>query len=72
MVQRVCTSPTGFLHIELRTALYAYVGKKRRRSIYSESKILIKKREVGGATDALKTPKIFGLNWDEYYYNQKD
>ncbi|MBI5358225.1 glutamate--tRNA ligase [Candidatus Amesbacteria bacterium] len=67
---RFAPSPTGFLHIgSLRTALYAYVMAK-----HDNSQFILRvedtdqKREIGGATDALKnTLKIFGLNWDEYY-----
>lgn len=67
---RFAPSPTGFLHIGgLRTALYAYALAK-----HEDGKFILriedtdKKRQVEGATEALKTTlEKFGLTWDEYY-----
>jgi len=67
---RFAPSPTGFLHIgSLRTGLYAYALAKH----YGGDFILRvedtdQKREVKGATEALKATLLkFGLQWDEYY-----
>lgn len=67
---RFAPSPTGFLHIgSLRTALYAYVlAKHDNGQFILRVEDTDQKREVGGATEALKnTLALFGLNWDEYY-----
>ena len=67
---RFAPSPTGFLHIgSLRTALYAYVMAKHNNGQFIlRVEDTDQKREVAGATEALKnTLKLFGLNWDEYY-----
>ncbi len=67
---RFAPSPTGFLHIGgLRTALYAYALAK-----HDDGDFILRvedtdqKREVEGATEALKlTLKKFGLDYDEFY-----
>ncbi len=67
---RFAPSPTGFLHIGgLRTAVYAYALAK-----HSQGQFLLRiedtdqKREVAGATQALKDTLLkFGLVWDELY-----
>ena len=67
---RFAPSPTGFLHIGgLRTALYAYaLAKHSKGDFILRIEDTDQKRQVPGATDALKeTLKKFGLNWDEYY-----
>jgi glutamyl-tRNA synthetase len=67
---RFAPSPTGFLHIGgLRTALYAYaLAKHNKGDFILRIEDTDQKREVSGATEALKnTLKKFGLVWDEYY-----
>lgn len=67
---RFAPSPTGFLHIgSLRTALYAYaLAKNEKGDFILRIEDTDQKREVEGATEALKeTLKKFGLVWDEYY-----
>ena len=53
----------------LRTALYAYaMAKHENGQFILRVEDTDQKREVEGATEALKeTLKKFGLNWDEYY-----
>lgn len=67
---RFAPSPTGFLHIGgLRTALYAYaLAKHSNGNFILRIEDTDQKREVVGATDALKrTLEKFGLAWDEFY-----
>ncbi len=67
---RFAPSPTGFLHIGgLRTALYAYaMAKHENGEFLLRIEDTDQKREVEGATEALKfTLKKFGINWDELY-----
>ena len=67
---RFAPSPTGFLHIGgLRTALYAFaLAKHANGQFILRVEDTDQKREVEGATEALKeTLKKFGLNWDEYF-----
>lgn len=67
---RFAPSPTGFLHIgSLRTALYAYaLAKHEGGDFILRIEDTDQKREVSGATEALKsTLKKFNLNWDEFY-----
>lgn len=67
---RFAPSPTGFLHIGgLRTALYAYaLAKSQNGDFILRVEDTDQKREVAGATEALKsTLNKFGLVWDEFY-----
>ncbi|HUC94446.1 MAG TPA: glutamate--tRNA ligase [Candidatus Saccharimonadales bacterium] len=67
---RFAPSPTGFLHVgSLRTALYAYaLAKHEKGDFILRIEDTDQKRQVEGATDALKeTLKKFGLVWDEFY-----
>src|SRR3989344_3121989 len=67
---RFAPSTTGFLHIGgLRTALYAYaLSKHKGGDFILRIEDTDQKREVKGATDALKkTLTKFGLTWDEFY-----
>jgi len=67
---RFAPSPTGFLHIgSLRTALYAYaLAKHEKGDFILRIEDTDQKREVEGATDALKETLLrFGLKWDEFY-----
>ncbi len=67
---RFAPSPTGFLHIGgLRTALYAYaLAKNKKGEFILRIEDTDQKREVAGATEALKTTLgKFSLTWDEFY-----
>lgn len=67
---RFSPSPTGFLHIGgLRTALYSYaLAKHNKGEFILRIEDTDRKREVPGATEALKVIlKKFGLLWDEFY-----
>jgi glutamyl-tRNA synthetase len=67
---RFAPSPTGFLHIGgLRTALYAFaLAKHEKGNFILRVEDTDQKREVEGATEALKkTLDKFGLHWDEFY-----
>lgn len=70
---RFCPSPTGDLHIGgVRTALYGWLLAQQ-----TEGQFILriedtdKAREVEGGVDLIKkTLKAFGLEWDEFTFNQ--
>lgn len=67
---RFAPSPTGFLHVgSLRTALYAYaLARKNEGQFILRIEDTDQKREVEGATEALKnTLSKFRITWDEFY-----
>ena len=70
---RFAPSPTGFLHIGgLRTALYAYaLAKNKGGDFILRIEDTDQKREVEGATDALKkTLTKFCLVWEHYVWKE--
>ena len=66
---RFAPSPTGYMHVgNLRTALYAYLMAKQRRTAHSSSALRTptRSRYVEGAVDVIyNTLRETGLLWDE-------